>query len=87
MGATLQARAKTDNTTYATVTLSSSQSVFGKPLEWLANAGNNPSFPTAGHTLSYSNGQISVTFVDFPIYYPNAGLFVIYTTDKIKQTS
>ncbi|PTT30811.1 hypothetical protein DBR28_15805 [Chryseobacterium sp. HMWF028] len=84
LGALLQGRATSNNNTYAGVTLSSSNSVFGKPLEQLANAGYNSSFPNAGHTLSYSNGQISVTFLDFPVYYPNAGLFVIYTIDKVK---
>ncbi|PWW20604.1 hypothetical protein [Chryseobacterium sp. AG844] len=87
LGASLQARATTNNNTYAAVTLSSSQSVFGTPLEKLANAVINPSYPNAGHTLSYSAGQITVSFLDFPIYYPNAGLFVIYTIDKIKQTN
>lgn len=87
LGASLQARATSNTTTYAAVTLSSSQSIFGAPLERLAKANCGGSTSTTGHTLSYSAGQINVSFLDQTPYFPNAGLFIIYTIDKVKQTN
>lgn len=77
IGATLQARATANSNSYNAVTLSSNQSVFGTPLETLANA--SACGGTSGHTLSYSNGQISVAFkICLPtILMPVYSLFII----------
>ncbi|MCT2406778.1 MFS transporter [Chryseobacterium antibioticum] len=85
LGASLQARATSGTTTFAAVTLSSSQSIFGTSLERLANASGCSA--SVGHILSYSAGQITVSFFDQPTYFTNAGLFVIYSIDKVKQTN
>lgn len=65
------------------VILTGSNSIYGTPLEKIANAsGCTPS----GHTLTLvNNNQIRVSFHDEPTYYPNAGVFVIYNFEKVKQ--
>lgn len=87
IGTKLQGISTANNNKYAEVTLSSGETVFGTPLEILAKASSCGA--NSGHTLSFNtqNNKISVSFLDKPTYYSNAGIFVINKVIKIKQTS
>lgn len=68
---------------YERVILTSATNVFGTPLEILAKASSCGS--ESGHILSLNpDDTLSVTFSDKPTYFPNAGVFVIYSVDKTK---
>lgn len=71
---------------YDRVVLTSATNIFGSPLEILAKASTCSG--QSGHTLSLkTDDTISVTFLDSPAYYPNAGVFVIYSVDKTKYVN
>lgn len=74
---------ESDPKVYDRVVLTSATNIFGSPLEILAKASTCGG--QSGHTLSLkTDDTISVTFLDSPAYYPNAGVFVIYSVDKTK---
>lgn len=74
---------ESDPKVYDRVVLTNATNIFGSPLEILAKASTCGG--QSGHTLSLkTDDTISVTFLDSPGYYPNAGVFVIYSVDKTK---
>lgn len=85
LGATLQAIASSKDDVYAAVVLPASKSIFGTPLEVLANA--STCSKTSGHTLTYlpETRQIKVAYYDVPKYFPDAGTFVITNFSKFKN--
>lgn len=70
---------------YPPVVLDSTKPVFGTALEVLAKA--SECSPLIGHFLTYdtTKNEISVRFNDTTVYYKDAGTFVIYNIDKIRQ--
>lgn len=75
---------ESDPKVYDRVVLTSATNIFGSTLESLAKAGCSGS-STTGHTLSLNtDATLSVTFNDTPTYFPNAGVFVIYSVEKTK---
>lgn len=85
ISATLQAyplAASQSGKVYDKVILSSTANISSDSLEMLAKAGCSAQ---AGHILSLSaDGYLQVSFNDRPTYYPNAGIFVIYSVEKSK---
>lgn len=82
--AALQSYSTVSSTTYPKITISSTNTIFDKPLEILSKG--STCNETSGHTLRYnkSTNKITVTFLDWPTFYPNAGVFVINNISKVK---
>ncbi|WP_010254450.1 hypothetical protein [Myroides injenensis] len=78
------ATAKEVTKTYSKVTLNSNNNIFNTPLEILSKGSECES--TSGHTLRYNKNtnEITVSFLDRPVYFKNAGVFVINNISKVK---